>query len=139
MKPNYILDTCALFSVLNKEVGAEIVIKVFADSYTGNAILSIHQINLLEIYYNIFRYYSKTKADEVIQKIKSLPINIIAEISEPLLKEAGRLKATHKISIADSIALAETSISGGTIITADHHEMDIVEQNEPNIKFLWIR
>jgi PIN domain nuclease of toxin-antitoxin system len=59
LKPNYILDTCALFSVLNKEVGAEIVIKVFAESYKGNAILSIHQINLLEIYYNIFRYYSK--------------------------------------------------------------------------------
>jgi predicted nucleic acid-binding protein len=57
----------------------------------------------------------------------------------PTLKEAARFKTTYKISIADSIALAETSVSGGTIITADHHEMDIVEQNEHNLKFLWIR
>jgi predicted nucleic acid-binding protein len=55
------------------------------------------------------------------------------------LKEAARIKTTYKISIADSIVLAETSVSGGTVITADHHEMDKVEQNESSVKFLWIR
>jgi predicted nucleic acid-binding protein len=55
------------------------------------------------------------------------------------LIEAGRLKTTYKISLADAIALAEASVSGGILVTADHHEMDKIEQAEPNIKFRWIR
>ena len=52
--------------------------------------------------------------------------------------EAGRLKATYRISLADSIALAEASVSGGILLTADHHELELVEKNE-NIVFHWIR
>ncbi|MDR0446149.1 MAG: hypothetical protein LBH17_03835 [Oscillospiraceae bacterium] len=57
----------------------------------------------------------------------------------PKLIESGRLKSAYKISLADAIALAEASVSGGHCVTADHHEMDKVEQGEPNIKFMWIR
>jgi predicted nucleic acid-binding protein len=52
--------------------------------------------------------------------------------------EAGRLKATYKISIADAVVLAQASVSGGAVVTADHHELDVVEQNE-SIAFKWIR
>jgi hypothetical protein len=52
--------------------------------------------------------------------------------------EAGRLKSSYKISLADSIALAEASISNGMLITADHHEFDTIEMNE-RLLFFWIR
>ena len=52
--------------------------------------------------------------------------------------EAGRLKATYKISLADSVALAEAFVSGGTLLTADHHELDVIEKHE-KIQFQWIR
>ena len=42
------------------------------------------------------------------------------------------------ISLADSIALAEAAVIGGHLITADHHELDIVERNE-SVRFFWIR
>jgi len=48
------------------------------------------------------------------------------------------LKATYKISLADSIATACASIYYAELVTADHHELDEIASKE-NIKFLWIR
>jgi predicted nucleic acid-binding protein len=64
---------------------------------------------------------------------------VLADISDELFVEAGRLKSLYKVSFADTFALATASVSGGILLTADHHEMDKVEQIEPGIKFRWIR
>jgi hypothetical protein len=45
----------------------------------------------------------------------------------------------YKVSFADTFALATASITDAFLLTADHHEMDRIEQVEPDIKFLWIR
>jgi hypothetical protein len=42
------------------------------------------------------------------------------------------------MSLADSIGLAETLINDGYFVTADHHELEIVQEKE-NIKINWIR
>ena len=55
-----------------------------------------------------------------------------------IFMEAGRLKASYKISLADSIALAQAFVVDGELITADHHEFDVIEGKE-NITFQWIR
>ena len=52
--------------------------------------------------------------------------------------EAGRLKSKYRISLADSIALAEALILGGELLTCDHHEFDVIKKKEP-INFMWIR
>ena len=62
----------------------------------------------------------------------------IYEFDEAIFEEAGRLKASYRISLADAIALAQTLISGGELLTADHHEFDVIEKHE-NIRFNWIR
>jgi len=48
------------------------------------------------------------------------------------------LKSTYRISLADSLALAESSLSGAMLITSDHHEFDVIEAAE-NINFNWFR
>ena len=72
------------------------------------------------------------------KKFKQLPINIYHEISDEIFTEAGRLKASYKISLADSVALAQAIVSGGALLTADHHEFDAIEKHE-KIRFEWIR
>jgi hypothetical protein len=42
------------------------------------------------------------------------------------------------MSLADSIGLAEAIINDGYFVTADHHELDIVEKKE-HLKIAWIR
>ena len=39
---------------------------------------------------------------------------------------------------ADSIALAQTLILDGELLTSDHHEFDVIEEKE-DISFCWIR
>ena len=51
---------------------------------------------------------------------------------------SGKLKSLHKISLADSIGLAKAMINDGYFVTADHHEMDILEEKE-NVNMIWIR
>ena len=96
------------------------------------------QTQLVEVYYDTYRSESVEKADRMLEIVARLPIYVKSELSDEVLREAGRLKAGYKISIADSVAVAETSISGGALLTSDHHEFDIVEKSE-NINFHWIR
>jgi predicted nucleic acid-binding protein len=73
-----------------------------------------------------------------LNEIKKSPIKINHEITDSLIIQAGRLKGKYKISLADSIGLAEAIIINGAFVTADHHELDIVDKNE-KIRFVWIR
>jgi predicted nucleic acid-binding protein len=90
------------------------------------------------VYYDIYRRFGNEDALDFLYKIKRSSVQIIQGIPEELLTQAGRLKATHKISLADSIALAQTYIVNGELVTSDHREMDVIESKE-NIKFFWIR
>jgi len=138
MKMRYVMDACALISFLRNEDGAKRVSDILKDATDGTAKILINSINLLEVYYDIYRGVGKAKANEELAMIRRLPVIIRARISDEVFEEAGRLKAFYKISLADSIALAEASVSGGALMTCDHHEFDVVEKKE-NIRFEWIR
>jgi len=73
-----------------------------------------------------------------VDDIKQSPIVVNREISDEIFLEAGRLKATYKISLADSIALAQAVVSGGSLLTSNHHEFDVIEGKE-DINFAWVR
>ena len=62
----------------------------------------------------------------------------IDKLKDNVFKEAGRLKATYKISLADSIVLAEAKTRGAKILTADHHEFDPINK-DLEVSFYWIR
>jgi len=131
------MDACALIAFLRDELGAETVTIILKSAKECKIEIHMNSINLLEVYYDIYRNLGKTKANQELTMIKKLPIIIQSTLSE-VFNEAGRYKASYKISLADSIALAETSVCGGELLTADHHEFDIIEKQE-KIKFHWIR
>jgi predicted nucleic acid-binding protein len=51
--------------------------------------------------------------------------------------EAGRLKTTYAISLADAIACATAGSLRATLVTSDHKELTQVEQDE-NLSVLWL-
>jgi predicted nucleic acid-binding protein len=134
----YVLDACAMLAVLSEEAGADKVVEIYKKAASGEAVLIMHKLNLLEVYYGLFREYGREHADKFLEEVRQSPIAIDHEITDETFAEAGRLKASYKISLADSIALGEASVLGGAILTADHHEFDVVEKNE-KIQFQWIR
>jgi predicted nucleic acid-binding protein len=138
MKPVYVLDACALIAYLNDEPGAEIVDVHLLQASERAAVVFMHKLNLLEVYYGFYRSGGKEKADEMLNDINTTEIEIIEGISDDVFLEAGRLKALYRISLADAIALAETHAKNAVILTSDHHELEIVQKNE-SINIKWIR
>ncbi|MCL1997447.1 MAG: PIN domain-containing protein [Turicibacter sp.] len=134
----YVMDACALLAVYNGEEGAKVVADILRDARNGTVEITMHSLNLLEVYYGTYRDLGKEEAAKLLEDVGKLTMRINATISPQMLEEAGRLKATYKVSLADSIALAQAAVLGAKLLTADHHELDIVEQKEP-IKFQWVR
>ena len=135
---HYILDACALLALLRNEPGADKVASAINAANNSEAGIIMHKANLLEVYYDLYRSFGKEKSDLILSEIKKRPIEINADITDEIFAEAGRLKASYKISFADSIALSQAIVLGRELLTADHHELDIVEKNE-KIRFHWIR
>lgn len=131
------MDACALLAAARNEKGADIVVDIYNKTSKGTANLFLNRINLLEVYYDFYRYKGKDYADNFVNTIKRSEVQI-CEFDEIIFTHAGRLKATYKISLADSIALAQAIVLKGSLLTCDHHEFDVIEGKEP-LKFHWIR
>jgi PIN domain nuclease of toxin-antitoxin system len=135
----YILDACALIAYFAKENGADNVKNIFRDAIDDeNITIFINKINLLEVYYKIIKVYDMKKADEMLEIVKKLPIKVISELQDDVLRKAGYLKSNYKMSLADTIAVAETIINNGSLVTADHHEIEPIERAE-KINVRWFR
>lgn len=138
MREVFVLDASALIAFLNDEAGANKVEGILRKAKADNGVIYMNKINLLEVYYGVYRDDGKKKAEETITKILELPVVIISEMKDDVFKEAGRLKATYKISLADSIAIAETKTRKARLLTADHHEFDHLD-SKGEANFYWIR
>ena len=134
----YVLDACALLALLRNEPGADIIVTAINAANNNEAEIIMNKINLLEVYYDLYRTIGKDKADEVLSEVKKRPLTINSEIIDEIFDEAGRLKASYKISLADSFAIAQAIVSGGELMTSDHHEFDPIQGLEA-VGFHWIR
>jgi len=138
MNDLHVFDACSLISVLTNEKGADVVKNLLQKAVNGEIKILMHKVNFLEVYYYIYKRYNESIAQNLLKDISISPIKLDNEITDDILIKAGRLKSLYKISLADSIGLAEAIINGGYFITADHHELDIVEKEE-HLKIIWIR
>ena len=135
----FILDACALIAYFAEEDGAEKIKEIFKQAIDDtNTSVYMSKINLLEVYYDVIKSYNEQVANEMLEIVAEMPIKIIHKLSDAVLKKAGYLKSKYRISLADSIAIAESITKNGILITSDHHEFEIVKQYE-NIKINWYR
>jgi len=134
----FVLDACSLIAFLNDEEGADKVEDLLRKAKEEKVKLYMNKLNILEIYYGVYRDDGEEAADETLSKILELPIVIVDDLSDAVLKELGRLKASYSISLADSIAVAEAKARDAELVTSDHHEFDHLEE-KGEAKFYWIR
>ena len=138
MKKRYVLDACSLLAFLYDENGADFMQDVFSSAKRNDAAVFMHAVNLFEVYYDVSRAHGESKARSLLKSIKKFPIVINSVIGENMITVAGNLKSKYRISLADSIGLAQTVLLNAAFVTSDHHELDVVETNE-NINFTWLR
>jgi predicted nucleic acid-binding protein len=135
----YVLDACALIAAVFAEDGGLAVKELIDSAERGENDVFMCRINLIEVYYGVLRDVGAAEADEILESASASPVRVVDAIDDVrVFREAGRIKGAYKLSLADSVAIAYAASEGGTLVTSDHHEMDVVERRE-KIGFLWIR
>ncbi|MBU4305722.1 MAG: type II toxin-antitoxin system VapC family toxin [Candidatus Omnitrophica bacterium] len=126
MDKNYVLDTSAIFVFTQSEEGSDTVEEILSAAKKGKCSVYISFITLMESYYITWQKAGRDIAKEFIVLIKSLPLEIV-ESNERLVLSAGRIKANHKLSLADSI-IAATAIEKSATLVHKDPELEAVSQ-----------
>ena len=131
----YIFDACAVIALLQSEAGAPVVVDLLK---AQNHRCIVHAINVCEVYYDLYRRDGEEIADGVNEILASYGFELVEDLPSTLWKTAGKLKGAWKrVSLADCFALALALEKSGTVVTTDHHELDLlVEANVCPILFI---
>jgi predicted nucleic acid-binding protein len=103
-RKRYVLDTSALFTLIEEEDGADRVEEIVS---TEDAYLP--SLALLEVHYVTRQERGQGEADRRYALLKKLPCEILWQVDEPTLLTASRFKAAHRLSLADAL-IAATAI-----------------------------
>ena len=100
-KNPYLLDTSAILTLLEDEEGAQRV-----ETLLRREEVLFPFLALLETYYITLQEQTEDVADQRYALLKQLPKEILWSVDEPTLLTAGRLKAAHRLSLADALIAA---------------------------------
>lgn len=111
---SYLLDTSALFALIEDESGADRV-----EELLRSEDVLIPAVAGLEVYYVTCQERSEDEAERRLALIRQLPGSWLDRLTDPVLVAAGRLKAAHRISLADAIIAGFALTSGAILVHKD--------------------
>ncbi len=131
--PTVILDAFALMVYLEGEPGAATVRNMIVRSIHGEMKLAVSVVNLGEVYYNIARKKSLEIANDVIQRLTELPIEVVS-VDWEIARAAAALKAETSIAYADCFAAALGQILNCRVVTGDKE----FKKLEDKVRIEWL-
>ncbi len=131
--PTKVLNSFALMAFFEDEPGADFVRNVLLKAEDGTTHLLMSVVNLGEVWYSIARTNSAEVANQYIQEIMGMAIEIV-EADWRLTHQAAIFKVNGNISYADCFAAAIAKIHKAELITGDP-EFKILQDE---IKIEWI-
>lgn len=114
----YVLDSFAVLSYLQGEMGMDRIKEILRDGLAGHCRVALSVINLGEVLYITERKHGLNRAQEVLSAVVQLPVEILPASTEAVLA-AAHVKAHCAISYADCFAVAAANELNGTILTGD--------------------
>ncbi|MFP3869851.1 MAG: type II toxin-antitoxin system VapC family toxin [Syntrophobacteria bacterium] len=118
MKNKTILDSFALLAWIQDEQGAQLVEDLLLSAQEGREHLILNIINLGEIYYRLIRLENLTFAQDMLEKLKLLPLKVYP-CDNDLVLEASEIKAEFPIAYADAFIVATAQREKARIVTGD--------------------
>jgi predicted nucleic acid-binding protein len=128
-----VLDSYSLIAYIEGEAGKDTMIEVFRSARDSGKHCLLSVVNWGEIYYITLREAGQQRADEVAHLIHTLPIHLVTADLE-LAKQAAMLKASKRMSYADSFAAALAKYRRIELVTGDKE----FKQVEGEVKVLWL-
>ena len=91
-------------------------------------------MNLGEVFYRVGRVAGMKQAEEILSKIRLLPVRVHS-ISDEDVMAAAKIKAKYPISYVDAFAVAEAIESRATVVTGDPEYTTLSKE----VDILWIK
>lgn len=126
----FVLDTSALLCLKEDEAGAAEVESILRRQGKAETVF-ISFMSIMEFAYILEREQGEAAARRAVLQLKQLPIHVV-ESDEPLGLAAARIKAGHKLSVADAWVAATAERLGATLVHKD-------PEFEPLAKFIRLR
>lgn len=118
MAERYVLDTSAILAFLGEEPGADRVERLLRGARAGRHKVFVCSITLMEIFYTAMRAKGEDAAVQLVALVKAWPLEWVHP-DEKLLLQAGRLKASYRLSVADALVAAVAHRQGATLVHKD--------------------
>ncbi len=113
----YVLDTSALLCLLEDEDGAEAVEKIIR-AHGSRRRVFVSFISWMEFYYVNHQERGEAEARHRYSLLRDLPLQTV-ESDEELGLSAGRIKASHRLSVADAWIAATAKRLGAALMHKD--------------------
>ncbi|MDR7523322.1 MAG: PIN domain-containing protein [Armatimonadota bacterium] len=124
MAERYVLDTSAILAFLGDEPGAEAVERLLRGARAGRHEVLVCSITLMELFSTALRAHGEDMAARLAALAKTWPVKSVYP-DDKLLLQAGRLKATYRLSVADALVAGVAIMQDATLIHKDP-ELDAV-------------
>ena len=129
--PTKVLDSYALMAFFEDEPGADFVKGLIQKAVDNDTNLLMSIINLGEVWYSIARTNSSEIADQYIEEIKGMGIEIV-DLDWTLTRQAAVFKVKGNISYADCFAAALAKHRKAELVTGDK-EFKSLETRDQNL------
>lgn len=118
-----VLDSGAFLAMIKRESGASQMRRLLRE-HRGETF--IHAAQLLEIYYGIQGGFGVPRAERVWVIADKNYVIQRNDFDRDFLRDAAFVKLMHKMSFADSFAVALARRLNCALVSTDHHELDAV-------------
>ena len=114
----YVFDTSALVALTDQEEGADTVEKLLEAARGNECQLEVCAISLMELYYVALQEKDEDEATKLVALVKSWPVTWIYPDERTWL-QAGKIKATYRLSVADAVIAAVAKLHKATLVHKD--------------------
>ena len=118
MKETFVLDTSALLAFIDGEDGADDVEKVLRSAMRSPGLAAISSMTLAEVYYITMQEQGESIAKATLAHVKALGLDIVYP-DEQLTLFAARIKAAHRLSLADAFVAATAQFRAAVLVHKD--------------------
>lgn len=133
MSARRVLDSYGLLAYLENEPGADRVAEIIKQARDKDKSLLLSVVNWGEVYYIACRTAGKAAAEEAMNILDTLPIEVVP-VDREMAFVAAQLKASRKMSYADCFAAALAKLHKAELVTGDKEFKEV----EGEIKIFWL-
>lgn len=126
MAKSYVLDTSAIFTLTKAEDGSEVVEDILNLAKKGKNTAYLSFASFMELYYVTWQEKGEDAAKELIILVKALPVHMV-DSNERITLSAGRIKANHRLSVADAF-IAATAIDKNAVLVHKDPELEVISK-----------